>query len=191
MKTQRFLSLSVLLGLVVFGSLTLSSCTTPSKSVSLIQTKLEPYECGSVKRIQTIDGIFLASQPQAEDFKHASEGGIKTVVNLRKPNELRWDEEKVVTDLGMEYHNIPFKAFDELTDEVFNKTRALFNDSTKRPLLVHCASANRVGAVWLAHRVLDAKLSFEEAEAEAKVVGMKLPAYTRRAKIYIDKYKDK
>ena len=169
-----------LLSLVLLGS----SCVAPQKP-NMAADKLEPYQCGTVQRIHTLGGVFLASQPATEDFKHAAEGGIKTVLNLRKDGELDWDEKVTVEKLGMSYHALPFKAPAELTDDVLDEARKFLNDTANRPLLVHCASANRVGAVWLAHRVLDAGLSFEEAELEAKQVGLKLPAYTERVKQYI------
>ena len=149
--------------------------------------KLEPYECGTVQRIHTLDGIFLASQPAPDDFKMAKEGGIKTVVNLRPASEQDFDEAAVLAELGMEYHNVPFGSPTELTDEVFDEVRAMLSkaEAENQPLLLHCSSANRVGAIWLAHRVLDGKLSVEEAEIEAKVVGMKTPAYGDKAKDYV------
>jgi uncharacterized protein (TIGR01244 family) len=168
--------------------LSLGSCSAPDGKVATGAggPVLEPYECGSVARIHTLGGVFLASQPAPEDLKHAREGGIKTVVSLRKPDEIDWDEAAVVKDLGMEFRQVPFPAPGELTDEVFDEVRALLNDAEKRPLLLHCASANRVGAVWLAHRALDHGLSLEAAGEEAKTVGLKLPAYTERAREYVE-----
>jgi uncharacterized protein (TIGR01244 family) len=174
---------------LVTGSLFLGSCAAAGGHLPKSADRLEPYQCGTVQRLHTLDGVFLASQPAPEDFKHASEGGIKTVVSLRKDREIDWDEAGVVKELGMEYHSVPFKAPEELTDEVFDKARELLRDRNKHPLLLHCATANRVGAVWLAHRVLDGGLSYEEAHAEAGIVGLKLPAYEERAKDYIDRNK--
>ena len=175
---------TVTTSLIVAALLYPTACSTP-RSVAI--EKLEPYQCGTVKRIHTLGSVFLASQPQPEDFEHASQGGIQTVVNLRKASEVDWDEPSVVADLGMQYHSVPFKSPEELTDAVFDEVRKLLNDAENKPLLLHCASANRVGAVWLAHRVLDHGLSFEDAEAEAKTVGLKLPAYTERAREYVSK----
>ncbi|MEX2187479.1 MAG: protein tyrosine phosphatase family protein [Pirellulales bacterium] len=155
------------------------------------EEKLEPYQCGKVQRLHTLGGVFLASQPAKEDFTHAKEGGIKTVLNLREKDEMDWDEGELVKSLGMEYVNVPFKSPSTLTDEVFDKTRKLFGDKEKRPLLVHCASANRVGAVWLAHRVLDGGKTYDEALKEAKTVGLKLPAYEEKAKDYIARMQKK
>jgi uncharacterized protein (TIGR01244 family) len=155
------------------------------------EEKLEPYQCGKVQRLHTLGGVFLASQPEKEDFTHAKEGGIKTVLNLREGDEVDWDEGELVKSLGMEYVNIPFKTPSTLTDEVFDKSRKLLGDKEKRPLLVHCSSANRVGAVWLAHRVLDGGKTYDEALKEAKTVGLKLPAYEEKAKDYIERMQTK
>ena len=69
---------------------------------------------------------------------------------------------------------------------MLDRTREVLSDHERKPILVHCASANRVGAVWLAHRVLDDGLAYEAALAEAKTVGLKAPALEQRAKEYID-----
>ncbi len=170
----------------VFAAAALLGSCSGSGHRAFVSDELEPYECGQVQKLHTQGGIFLASQPQAADFAQAKEGGIKTVINLRKPEELDWDEEKVVRDLGLEYHSLPFKSPSELTPEVFDRARALLNDPDKKPVLLHCASANRVGAVWLVHRVADDGLAYEDALAEAKTVGLKLPAYEARAKEYLN-----
>jgi protein tyrosine phosphatase (PTP) superfamily phosphohydrolase (DUF442 family) len=107
------------------------------------------------------------------------------VINLRKEEELDWDEKAAVEKLGMEYHNLGFKAPEELTEEIFNTARQLLSRADKKPILLHCSTANRVGAVWLAHRVLDDGLSFEEARIEAETVGLKLPAFAEKARSYI------
>ncbi|MBI4606875.1 MAG: hypothetical protein HY721_33335 [Planctomycetes bacterium] len=151
--------------------------------------QLEPASCGSVKNIHAHQGVFLASQPSEEDLKLVKEKGVKAVVSLRRRQEIPWDEEMLVRDLGMEFHSLPFHEPAELTDEVFDSVRKLLEDPSKRPLLLHCGSANRVGAVWLPHRVLDGGLSYEDALAEAKAVGLRTPALEERAKAYIESHR--
>lgn len=153
--------------------------------------KLEPFQCGKIARLHTLGGLFLASQPEKADFTHAKEAGIKTVLNLRQSDEMDWDEGELVKSLGMEYVHLPFRAPATLTDEVFNQARKLLADKEKRPMLVHCASANRVGAVWLVHRVLDDGKSYDDALEEAKTVGLALSAYEEKAKDYIARTQDK
>lgn len=153
--------------------------------------KLEPAKCGSVKQLHAFDDIFLAGQPGEADFAEFKKRGVKTVLNLRTKEEMDFDEAKAVKGLGLEYHHVPIASPDALTDENFDKLRKLLNDKQERPLLLHCASANRVGAVWLAHRVLDGGLTYDAALAEAKIVGLKSPAMETKAKDYIARQKAK
>jgi len=164
-----------------------SAATDSSEHTAVTTEKLEPYECGTVSRLHTYDGIFLASQPKPADFEQAKDGGIKTVINLRHDSEeTSFDEEEIVTGLGLNYVHLPFNGPDELTDEVFDQSLELLK-TAERPLMLHCASANRVGAVWIPYRVLEDGLSLEDAIAEAKVVGLKSPDYEKLAVEYVEK----
>jgi uncharacterized protein (TIGR01244 family) len=182
---------------ISLGALTalFASCGTTTDDVAPPTTtaatppaaeRLEPYECGNVQRIHTLGGVFLASQPQPVDFEHAQKGGIKTVVNLRHDSELEFDERAVVEGLGMRYEHLPWNGADELTDAVFDRARELLR-TAERPLMLHCASANRVGALWLAFRALDGGLDLDAATAEARMVGLKTPAYLAKATDYVNR----
>ena len=153
--------------------------------------KLEPAKCGAVKQLHVLDDIFLAGQPTAEDFQEFKKRGVKSVLNLRTKEEMDFDEAKTLKSLGLEYHHVPIAGPDSLTDENFDKLRKLLNEKQQRPMLLHCASANRVGAMWLAHRVLDGGLTYDAALAEAKTVGLKSPPMEAKAKDYIAKQKAK
>ena len=160
----------------------------PAATAEVQPEALEPYSCGTVERLHTWNGIFAGSQPAADDLRHARENGIKTVINLRPSSEdAGFDEAVLVAELGMEYHNVPFAAPDELTDAVFEQARALLRDETKRPVFLHCHSGNRVGAVWLAFRALDGGLAFEDALEEAKQVGLKSAPLEQRAREYVER----
>ena len=153
--------------------------------------KLEPAKCGAVKQLHVLDDIFLAGQPSVADFAEFKKRGVKSVLNVRTKEELDFDEAKTLKDLGLSYHHIPIAGPNALTDENFDKIRKLLNTKEERPLLFHCASANRVGAVWLAHRVLDGGLTYDAALIEAKAVGLSAPALEAKAKDYIAKQKAK
>lgn len=151
---------------------------------------LEPYECGQITRLHTFQGIFLASQPAPEDFVQAKAGGVKTVINIRHPSEQGdFDEAAHVRDLGLNYENPAWNGPDELTDEIIEQQLQLLR-TAERPILFHCSSANRVGAIWLIYRALDGGLSNEEALAEAKIVGLKSPDYERIALDYVNRHRN-
>jgi len=158
---------------------------------SAVSPKLEPAALGSIERLHRSDGVYLASQPSKDDLELAKESGIRTVVNLRKPAEIDWDEKTVVESLGMEYDNFGFKEPEELTDAILDGARKVLSTEDRKPILLHCASANRVGAVWLAHRALDDGVAYPEALTEAEIVGLKSAAFRERVKVYVDQHRAK
>jgi protein tyrosine phosphatase (PTP) superfamily phosphohydrolase (DUF442 family) len=153
--------------------------------------KLEACKLGKTYNVHRLGKIYLAGQPSTDDFAIARKDGIKTVVNLRTPGEMRFDEKGVVKGLGLEYYYLPFAAPDTLKDEIFEKSLKVLRDKKKQPVLLHCASANRVGAIWLVHRVLTDKVAFDKALKEAKEVGLKFPPYEAKAMAYIEKVQAK
>ncbi len=174
--------------------LCLAACGGEAKPVEAahgappVTETLEIYECGNITRLHTLGSVFLASQPAADDFREAHDNGIVTIIDLRLPGEnTEFDEPGLIAKLGMEYVNVGFASPDTLTDAVFEEVRAVLNDDAKKPLLMHCKSANRVGAVWIAYRVLDDGLTWDDALAEAKIVGLKSPPLEAAAKIYVEK----
>lgn len=178
------------LALVLAASLTTSTHgeeekTSPKKKTEK-KPKLERCEVGDVRQIHKLGKVFLAGQPSPEDFRIAKKGGLKTVVNLRTKPEFQFDEAKHLKSLDIEYHHVPFRSPDTLTDKVFDAVRKVLKEKKKQPVMVHCASANRVGAIWLAHRVLDGGVKYEAALKEAKTVGLRTPAFEERAKEYIE-----
>ena len=161
----------------------LVACSTPPPKPP---ARVEPAQLGAIKPIHKHGLVYLAGQPSAADLEAAKAQGVKTVLNLRKKDEpVAFDEAATVAGLGIEYLSLPFGTPEELTDGVFTQARGVLSNSAKRPLLLHCASANRVGAVWLAHRVLDQQVPYADALAEAKEVGLKSAPYEQRALEYI------
>ena len=183
---------NLIVAAAALGSLpALVSCTRDeTRAAPTPSAKLEPATCGQVQRLHTLGGVFLASQPSSEDFQHAREAGIECVLDLRMPDEERgFDEPARVEELGMTYVPLGFKAADTLTDEVIDRSRELMRGSADQPLMVHCASANRVGAVWLAYRVLDGDSSWDAALAEAKTVGLMSPEYEAKVEDYVERHR--
>ena len=186
----RMLHVSVLGLIILFG---IEGCKKTDREQTehnaVVTERLEPYECGTIARLHTYGGIFLASQPKAGDFEQAKKAGVKTVINLQHEHEVTdFDERQVVTKLGLEYINLPWNGSEEFNDAIIDRARQLL-DSAERPILLHCSSANRVGAVWLPWRVLNGGLSYEDALAEAKTVGLMSPAYKEIARDYIERQK--
>jgi uncharacterized protein (TIGR01244 family) len=175
---MRRSTLSILLLPLLFVA-----CTSEPRPVP----KLAVANVGAIERLHTFGSMYLASQPAEADFKQLKQSGVKTVINLRPQSEQKeFDEHKLATELGLAYVNIPIGKPDELTDAVFAQARKELQQAQK-PLLLHCHSGNRVGAIWLAHRVLDDGIAWEPALAEAKEVGLKAPALESKARDYVER----
>jgi uncharacterized protein (TIGR01244 family) len=115
-------------------------------------------------------GLATAGQPSAEALRRLKEWGFKTVVNLRPPAEGTEAEEAMVRGLDLRYVSVPVRpATFSLTDVA--AVVSVLDDPRAAPVLLHCSSANRVGAVWMALQVQKGK-SREQAEKEARAIGL-------------------
>jgi uncharacterized protein (TIGR01244 family) len=146
---------------------------------------LEPLQLGALQRLHARGDLYLSSQPSPADLALLRDRGVVTVIDQRGDAETpELDERAVAAELGLEYHNPAFGGPLPLTDEVLDETRALLRDAP-RPLLIHCASANRTGAAWLAYRILDEGLEPEAALLEAKAVGLRSEQYEQQVLDYV------
>jgi uncharacterized protein (TIGR01244 family) len=149
--------------------------------------QLEACQLGSIAMVHEYKDVFLAGQPTIADFEQAKKDGVMTVINLRHAREIEdFDELKVVGDLGMTYHNPAWMGSEQLTDEIFEATRAMLREAD-RPILMHCREGNRVGAIWMAYRAIDDGLTVEDAILEAKTVGLTSAEYEAKTRDYIDR----
>jgi protein tyrosine phosphatase (PTP) superfamily phosphohydrolase (DUF442 family) len=151
--------------------------------------KLKSTKLGSTRNVHSFGKNLLCGQPTAEDFAEAKQRGINVIVSLRTKGEVRWDQPATLKKLNLKFYRFGFRAPDTLKDEIFDEARKVLADSKKNPFMLHCGSANRVGAIWAAHRVLDHGLSIEVALKEAKEVGLRTDAYRDKAIDYIKRKK--
>lgn len=98
-------------------------------------------------RKDPLEGITAAGQPNAEQLSAVAAEGFKTVIDLRTATEDRgMDEKATVEKLGMRYVNLPIDGAKDLT---YANAAALDKllAGAPGPVLLHCGSANRVGAL--------------------------------------------
>jgi len=128
---------------------------------------------------QPAGGLYTAGQPTEAQLHQAAAAGITTVIDLRLPSEDRgFDETASATTLGLQYIRIPVAGAAGLTPA---NVQALQNVLAQAdgPVLLHCASGNRVGAL-LALMKAQQGASVEEALQFGRDAGMtSLEATTR------------
>jgi len=98
-----------------------------------------------IKKIN--DELSVAGQLNLEQLQQAATQGYKSILNLRSPEEEGFvkDEQKQAEAAKLQYVNIPVKPdgmTEELTDKVLEQI-----DRLPKPLLIHCASSMRAGAM--------------------------------------------
>jgi uncharacterized protein (TIGR01244 family) len=96
-----------------------------------------------------LHGLLSGGQPTPEHLEQAARAGYRTVINLRDPSEpgFAWEAEKVKA-LGMDYVALPVAGAAGLTRENVERFDAALDAALARgPVLLHCGSGNRDGAL--------------------------------------------
>ena len=120
------------------------------------------------------NSVFTSGQPSQQQLKEALQLGIKAVINLRTPSEQigqYWSEQKTTEQQGAEYYNIPVNGIDGLNVQNAQALTKLLNKYQGKPVLVHCASGNRIGALVAIASKSEGD-SIEKALAKGKQWGM-------------------
>jgi uncharacterized protein (TIGR01244 family) len=118
-------------------------------------------------------GLAAAGQPTPEALKGLREMGFRTVVNLRAEKEGPADERAVVEAQGLRYVSIPVTT-DSFSMADVEALEKVLDDPATAPVLLHCASSNRVGGAWAVVQARKGK-SLEEAEAAGREAGLHSP----------------
>jgi protein tyrosine/serine phosphatase len=121
---------------------------------------------------QVSEYVFRGGQPPLESFQSLADLGVKTVIDLRRPDEHSTEaEQKAVTSAGMKYVNFPMKGVVTPDDAQVNKILSLLG--SKEKVFVHCKrGADRTGAVVACYRIAYEQWNQKRALSEAKSLGM-------------------
>lgn len=100
--------------------------------------------------------LLTAGQPTPDDFKALAAAGLKHVVSLRPASEdAGFDEAALSAQLGLSHTVIPISGPADFTLARAKDLDLALAAAKGEPVLVHCASSNRVGgllalrAAWL------------------------------------------
>lgn len=133
-----------------------------------------------------VPGVITAGQPSAAQLEQLARSGVEIVADLRAASEDHgFDEPAAAARLALEYHSIPVVGA-SIGAREFAAVRSLLRARGTRPILVHCKSANRVGAALIPWLVLDQHRSREDALTIARQVGLRSDEMARAAMAYVD-----
>jgi protein tyrosine phosphatase (PTP) superfamily phosphohydrolase (DUF442 family) len=173
--------------------------TTLALAVDLLGTNrrrldhIQQSLSSDVPRMLCLDESFATGgQPKDQAYTKAATAGFRSVLSLRTATEgIDLARERMqVEGNKMRYFNIPVNSLSprpEQADEFLRITR----DKTNHPMLVTCATANRVGAFMMILRVVEQGWSVEEAGDEAAKIGLRGDELKKFTRDYIAQQKSK
>lgn len=145
---------------------------------------------GVTNAAQPLPHLLTGGQPTEANFQALKAAGVSVVIDLRDPNEARpLNEPAVVTGLGMQYVNIPIGPMTVLDDALMDRILAVLRAHADDKVLMHCASANRVGGALIPYFMLDHKMEEEDAVDAAQRVGLRAAQYLDWAQGYVERHK--
>ncbi|MEA5503542.1 protein tyrosine phosphatase family protein [Halotia wernerae UHCC 0503] len=123
----------------------------------------------NVKKIS--DELTVTGQVTPQELQQVGYEGFKSVLNLRSPDEEGFmnSEQQQAETAGLHYLNIPVKPntiSDELVTEVLQQI-----DQLPKPILIHCASGMRAGAIAFMHLATRQGMTPEQVFAKASAAG--------------------
>lgn len=160
-----------------------ASAATVFMGAGAVQQKMEREGIRNFTKVDAVVACGGATETSA--LEGLRRDGYRAVINLREASEPGANIEenrRRAAELGLKYIHIPFGTPNA---QVFDQFLATVADTSNHPVYIHCASANRVGAVWLAKRVLQDGWPVEKATEEAHLIGLSNPTFEKFALEYI------
>lgn len=162
-----------------------------SAIMSVMQPQQTPEFPSIPNFLRVNDDFFVGGQPPMEDLSLLKAKGIRAIVNLRHPAEYNAAEEEAkVKELGLRYFNIPVNPSD-LQDSQVQQFLSITSDRHNLPVFIHCTMGIRVATFWMIRRVVVDGWNIEDAETEARKMGLRNPVLLEFAKSYIARHPKK
>jgi uncharacterized protein (TIGR01244 family) len=137
-----------------------------------IPETLKPEEALNYRRAGAV--LATAGKPSVETLAKLKELGFRTAIDLRQPAEGVEAARKAVEEQGLTFVSVPVSP-ETFTLEDAKKVAAILDDVKAAPVLLFCASSNRVGGVMAVVARMRGR-SKEEALAEGKKAGLRSAA---------------
>jgi protein tyrosine phosphatase (PTP) superfamily phosphohydrolase (DUF442 family) len=117
-------------------------------------------------------GVVTGGAPSQEDLVNARLLGFNTVISLL-PVQESMAEASAARSLGMRFVPIPIADARALTKENAQRLGDVLADPDARPLILHCASGNRAGALLALWAYFVDGQAIDDALALGERAGMK------------------
>jgi len=118
--------------------------------------------------------LYRSGQPRAVGLEFVKLYGIRTLINLRKPDSKGTSEEKAfAAEKGLNFYNFSIGSTHEEIDHTVKRFLAIAADKSQWPILVHCSRGKeRSGVLSAIYRIEYDHWSNEEALEETYRLGL-------------------
>ncbi|MGZ5429585.1 MAG: fused DSP-PTPase phosphatase/NAD kinase-like protein [Thermoanaerobaculia bacterium] len=137
-----------------------------------IPETLKPEQALNYRRAGA--ALATAGKPSAETLARLKELGFRTAIDLRQPAEGVEAARKAVEEQGLKFVSVPISPATFRVDDA-KRVAAILDDVKSAPVLLFCASSNRVGGVIAVVERMRGR-SKEQALAEGKKAGLRSAA---------------
>jgi len=135
------------------------------------------------------NNVLRGGQPSDEGISLLAKRGVKTIVDLRLPDEHSISHEKqLVESNGMQFVSVPMKGLMAPTEQQLTSVLRILNDSKQWPVFVHCRrGADRTGTIVACYRISHDNWNNQKALEEAKAYGISI--FERAMRNFIEHFK--
>ena len=160
-----------LIGLLA-GLLAVTACADESAQNPSPTVFVDVEQLSEPGQVAPVDGITAAGQPDARAFEVFAKSGYEVVIDMRGADEDRGleNEAELVEGLGLDYVAFPITDEKQISFETAKELDEML-EGYDGPVLIHCASSNRVGALLALRESLNGA-SDDVAIAYGKQAGM-------------------
>lgn len=172
---------------LLFGAMIVNAQQSDRVRLDQIQQALKP----DVPRLLCLDDRFATGgQPADSAYAKTAASGFRSVLSLRTGSEGvdLFRERALVEKNKMRYFNIQVISSAPQPSQADEFLR-LVRDPANHPMLINCATANRVGAFMMIYRVLEQGWSEDRALDEAVKIGTTTNTLKKFARDYIAQHK--
>lgn len=124
--------------------------------------------------VRFADHHYAGGQPTPAHLADLARAGVRTVINLRAPSEpTEYDESAEAAGLGLRYVALPIAGAADLDRERVREFGRVLDEARREGgVLIHCASANRAGAMVALDASLNRGQALDDAVAHGRMAGL-------------------
>jgi uncharacterized protein (TIGR01244 family) len=152
---------------------------------SVVAAQRETAPAGVTTYTRVDATVACAGATPALALPELKKSGFVAVINFRTSDEPGADVEAskaTAARVGLKYIHLPHQTPTPEIAEAFLKAVA---DPANQPVYIHCASANRVGAMWFIKRVKLDGWAVDRAMKEAELIGLRAAGLKQFALDYV------